>query len=497
MNQMKQMRLPGWTALYFLFAFSFIGTSECASATMYYVSKSGNNSNPGTLSKPFLTIQYGLNKATRAGDTVFVETGTYNEAISFPASGSASGGYITLQNYPGALPSINGSGLSATMLVNTNSQSYVKLIGFDIQNLYSLKHDGGGVFVYGSGTNINIENNTIHHFNYLSKGSDSARNGRGIAVWGTSSTAELKNIVISGNNVYDCHELYGNVVEISGNTNHFTLSNNVVHDNTGIQIDITGGYQPPSMGFWTIQARNGIVSGNTVYHGDVNSIGIYAGGSANVTITSNTIYDTTVGIQVASEIAKVPANNIVVEDNLIYGNSTYGLGVGTLTTLGFGSGTIVGCSFLNNTVYHNGVGAYGNVALGSGTASIVASNIFYSGDDVALTDYGLASGSNIILTHNLYYTGDGIASKAQFIWPSGSSTVTYNGLSAFQSATGQEQNGLFAEPLFVNLAGDNFNEAAGSPSIGAGSSTSGYYDPVDLTGKTRPLPSDAGAYQYN
>jgi len=180
---------------------SLIAISQCASATTYYVSKSGSNSNPGTLSKPFLTIQHGLNKATSPGDTVLVETGTYNEAISFPASGSASGGYITLQNYPGEAPSINGSGLSATKLVNTNSQSYVQLIGFDIQNLYSLKHDGGGVFVYGSGTNINIENNTIHHFNYSSSGSDSGRNGRGIAVWGTSSTAELQNIVSTGNTV--------------------------------------------------------------------------------------------------------------------------------------------------------------------------------------------------------------------------------------------------------------------------------------------------------
>jgi hypothetical protein len=472
-----------------------LGCGSACQGTTYYASTSGNDTNAGTLSSPFRTIQHGLNVATHPGDTVLVRGGTYNEAISFPASGTAAGGYITLQNYSGESPSINGNGLSALKLVDINNRSYVQLIGFDIQNLFALPHDGGGVFVEGSGTNINILNNTIHHFNYASSGTDSGRNGRGIAVWGTSASADLEHVQISGNTVYDCHELYGNVVEISGNTMYFQVTGNTVHDNDGIQIDVTGGYQPPSFAFWSIRADNGTVSGNTVYNGNVNGIGIYVDGAADTVVESNVVHDTTVGIQVVAEIANFTAINITVQDNLIYNNSTYGLGAGTATTPGFGSGSITSCSFLNNTVYNNGAGAYGNIALGNSTYSAIANNIFYAGDNIALSNFGLKSSSGIWMDNNLYYTPSGSASTALFYFPKGTKVVKYTGFSAYRVGSGMDPDSIFSQPLFANLAAYDFHEQTGSPTIDAGSSSAGYFDPKDFTGATRGTPPDIGAYE--
>jgi hypothetical protein len=51
-----------------------------AAGNIYYVAKNGSNGNPGTITQPWLTIQYSANKVV-AGDTVYVRSGTYNEQV--------------------------------------------------------------------------------------------------------------------------------------------------------------------------------------------------------------------------------------------------------------------------------------------------------------------------------------------------------------------------------------------------------------------------------
>ena len=57
----------------------------------------------------FTTIQAGLN-AANAGDTVLVKPGIYNEAVSFPQSGTLLNGYITLLAEAGAILDGTGKG---------------------------------------------------------------------------------------------------------------------------------------------------------------------------------------------------------------------------------------------------------------------------------------------------------------------------------------------------------------------------------------------------
>src|ERR1700683_1016876 len=74
------------------FSLAFLGASEAAT---YYVATTGSNSNPGTQSSPWQTISFAENNA-RAGDTVIVSAGTYNEDVTANGSGSA-GAVITFQ----------------------------------------------------------------------------------------------------------------------------------------------------------------------------------------------------------------------------------------------------------------------------------------------------------------------------------------------------------------------------------------------------------------
>src|SRR5579864_4181736 len=68
----------------------------------WYVSNSGNDSNPGTIWAPFATIQHAAGLAGW-GDTVMIRGGTYHETVH-PASGG-----ITFQNYNGESVFVSGA----------------------------------------------------------------------------------------------------------------------------------------------------------------------------------------------------------------------------------------------------------------------------------------------------------------------------------------------------------------------------------------------------
>src|SRR5947207_14951625 len=76
----------------------------------FYVSTTGNDSNPGTILSPWRTIQHAAN-SVQAGDTVYVRGGVYNESVNISASGSAIAGPITFQTFPGENAIVDGTGL--------------------------------------------------------------------------------------------------------------------------------------------------------------------------------------------------------------------------------------------------------------------------------------------------------------------------------------------------------------------------------------------------
>ncbi len=81
-----------------------------SSSNTYYVAKTGSDSNPGTESQPWLTIQKAANTLV-AGDTAYVKAGTYNEQV-IPSRSGSSGAWISYKAYPGDTVIIDGSGLS-------------------------------------------------------------------------------------------------------------------------------------------------------------------------------------------------------------------------------------------------------------------------------------------------------------------------------------------------------------------------------------------------
>jgi Right handed beta helix region len=445
----------------------------------YFVSVSGDDTNPGTLALPWRHIQYALNSAG-AGSTVYVLDGVYNEKVTFPNSGSAAGGYIVLQNYLGDAPVIDGTGLpisGTTALVTITNRQYVKLIGFEIRNF--IKSPGGsgvpvGIYVSGSGAHIEIRNNKVHDI----QNSCESCNAHGIAVYGSNSTASINNIIIDGNEVYDGKFGNSESMVLNGNVEFFTVSNNIVHDNDNIGIDFIG-YEGTASNSAVDRARDGTVVGNLVYNidsysnpaydGDRSADGIYVDGGTRILIERNIVHDTDIGVELASEHRNRDTSYITLRNNFIYDNLEVGVAIGGYDTR---RGSTQNCTIVNNTLYHNNrLNDWGSELYVQFDTrnNVIENNIFFANAyKLYILSWSPVMTANVV-DHNLYYA-DGGGTDGTWQWMN----VTYTNFSDYQNATGNDANGLVGlDPLLVNPAsGDLHIRSAGSPAVNMGENLS-------------------------
>ena len=444
----------------------------------YYVSKSGSDSNSGSYTAPWLTIQHAAS-AVSAGATVYVEAGVYNESITFPASGTPSN-YITFASYPGQTAVIDGTGVTCCRngtqgLINIVNQSYLTVSGFEIRNYTTSSAAGtpAGIWVTGSGTGVNLLNNLVHN---ITTTSEASGNAFGIAVYGTSSTP-ITNLTISGNQVYDLKTGQSESVTVDGNVTYFSVTNNVVHDNDNIGIDLIGfeGVGPAGHD----QAMYGEVSGNTVYNisainnpGEGNSYdadGLYCDGCAYVTFELNTVYNCDLDMEAASEHKGHDSSYVTIRDNLFCNANTVGISIGGYSKNAGGSDHVV---IVNNTFYNNNTqnqGAEFQIQYNSpaSAGNIFENNIVYAGPQNVWI-YNHVSNSSAALNWNLYYSTAGYARGTSITW---GGVSNYRSYAAYQSSTGEDANSPNANPLFLSLSSSPpvLDTASNSPVINAGS----------------------------
>ena len=106
-----------------------------AAGTSFYVSPTGSDTNAGTISAPWLTVQHAAN-VVGPGATVYLRAGTYHQ-FDVNVSGTAAGGFITFTNYPGEAALIDGTGWTPSFehgLVHIQNHSYIKIVGLEIAN---------------------------------------------------------------------------------------------------------------------------------------------------------------------------------------------------------------------------------------------------------------------------------------------------------------------------------------------------------------------------
>ena len=480
------------------------------SNSSFYVSKTGDDSNPGTQTAPWRTIQHAAD-TVRAGGTVNVRGGIYEERVTIKASGNATDGYITFRSYPGETAVLDAEhfvpdGRSAILTIH--NQSYVRIEGFEIRNYRTAEHLLAplGISVMGSGSHIELLKNNVHHIEQMFNGRDApghGANGFGIAVYGTDARTPISELVIDGNEVHHLKTGSSESLVVNGNVTNFRITHNIVHDNNNIGIDVIG-FEHTAPDPAVDQSRDGVVSGNLVYNitsrgnpayrNDESSDGIYVDGGTRILIEQNVVHDVDFGIELASEHKGRATSNITARNNLIYHCHTAGVSIGGYDPE---RGHTEHCTVVNNTLYDDDTSGTGSGEFQmqwNMTDNIFANNIVYAGPRCLLTlnkskvEEGRAPS---IIDHNLYYCASG--SKAS-TWGASSASIT--GFDNYVQSTGNDRHSRFLDPHFVNATKD-FHLQLDSPAIAAGTTDRVTMGELDIEGspRTKSGKLDIGCYQ--
>lgn len=481
------------------------------SNSTFYVSTTGNDSNPGTQTAPWRTIQHAADVA-RAGSTVNVRGGVYEELVNIKASGNATDGYVTFRSYSGetaVLDATHFAPVGRSSILTIHNQSYVRIEGFELRNYRTAEHrlTPLGISVMGAGSHIELLHNNVHHIEQTFEGRDApgrGGNGFGIAVYGTDAKAPISELVIDGNEVHHLKTGSSESLVVNGNVTNFRITNNVVHDNNNIGIDVIG-FERTAPDPAVDQARDGVVSGNLVYNitslgnpaygNEQNSDGIYVDGGTRVLIERNIMHDVDFGIELASEHRDRATSYIIARNNLIYHSNTAGVSIGGYAPE---RGHTDHCTVINNTLYDNDTA-------GTGTGEfqmqwnmqddIFENNIVYAGRRCLMTVNKSKVDKDhppVLVDHNLYYCDSGADAST---WIEASDKIT--GFDKYVQSTGNDRHSRFINPRFVDAASKNFHLRPDSPAIAAGVNDGIPVGESDRDGSPRVKSGkiDIGSYQ--
>jgi hypothetical protein len=272
------------------------------SGNTYWVSPGGSDQNPGLLTSPFATIQHAIDVAS-PGDLVYVEAGTYDEALTFTKSGQP-GTPIIVSCAPGDLG----------MVLVTPPAGYAQ------------GEPDGSVVTFSTADNVWLNGLLIQG----TKGTPGAPAAEHYSADGVTFEAgaglgdEVTNCVI-----FDC--LHCGIKELDHGGEGMLLQGNVIFDNGTTGLD-HGIYMP---------ADNVIMDGNVIFNNAGWGIQSYPDPYGQV-ITHNVLFGNHLGgILIAGSYNTVEYNTVsydhiglmyfrgwcvdnVVEYNVFSGNDTDG-----------------------------------------------------------------------------------------------------------------------------------------------------------------------------
>jgi hypothetical protein len=438
-----------------------------ASATTYYVAKTGSDSGACSQSSPCLTITHAYSLAS-GGDVVQVAPGTYNESVNLNRAGS-SGNVITVQGYAmgGSCP----KGVLADPLspIHTRTAPTVKIqsatLSADYNTLDCFYFTADGASIRAS--NTNLMNNFIDGSTMPTGGTYGTT---GVTV-DNGTSAGPTNVVASHN--YTTSTEYGFLVRASNSTFSYNEVNGLQYGGTTGDCDynrVFGSSNTFSYGYY--HGFNGATQCVAAKpHVDCwqafSDAGASYGLSQNMKFIGNSCQNFNEGFMLSNDQSIPNFYQTWTIENNVFDLGTMGPWCGVFDSQGF---TV---NYYHNTCY-NGEIVIRDSWDGAGGATFTATNnIFYiPGWYVGSCPYAAGPGGTVSANsaHNVAYD-PGYTLKC--------------------TGTGNLDN---INPLLVSV-GSNYQLQSGSPAIGAATNIG---INTDHDGNPRPTPGggyDVGAYQ--
>lgn len=412
-----------------------------AETAEFFVSTSGRNTNPGTLERPWRTLQRAANAAP-AGSTIRVRGGTY------------AGFVMTRSGRPGApikfMPYGNESVVlagnqSTTNVVRISGAHHVVIRGFVVRNARA-SQSGSGILVDRQSYRITVTNNIV-------------TDNRSFGVSIIDSTYVLVNQ----------NEIKRNAegVYIRGQSTGIRVVDNHIHHQDRMVVATVGGTDDHGgVGVSLVRTVGSVVVTRNQIHGnravspdwgyDGAGIEIYGGDGAK--IRQNRIWDNRVVMETGSG-GDACRDNVFVR-NVIWGATTRDVSKGML--LRCAEGMLIA----NNTFYRLDEWVFDLKEGGSGHATSIRGLRILNNISVMSNGkiYGVESAipGSVVVDYNLiWHTERGtLATVVGFGRTSRMSTLT--------AWTGFNAHGVNKAPLFIAAGGHDFHLRSASPAIDAG-----------------------------
>jgi hypothetical protein len=199
--------------------------------TTYYVATTGSDTNVGSLSLPFRTIQHAAD-IVNPGDTVIIRDGVYtgtiyeNSTIYFHRGGTA-GKYITFKAENKWKAILDGGNIIRYGFTMSDSADYIIIEGLEIRNFMSV-----GASINEDNNEIILRQNHIHDIGRIESGSDGGKSAIDVG-------AHATNIQVYGNLVHTNGRLNPNTnpsAQASSCIDAVTGNNNCYNHDHGIYI---------------------------------------------------------------------------------------------------------------------------------------------------------------------------------------------------------------------------------------------------------------------
>ncbi|WP_054743086.1 glycoside hydrolase family protein [Cellulosilyticum ruminicola] len=462
-------------------------SGECIEGDAIFVSLEGDDiQGDGSIEKPYASFKKALSNIS-PGQTLYIRGGVYTEAITLRKSGKENE-YIKICNYLGEEVILDYSECNKEIMINLGGQSYIHIEGLELRNNVNKWTYG---FYLGNGENhIIIKDNKIHDL-YATRPTSSNSGANGIICYGSRADKSINNVLIEGNEVYDCNTGWCEAITVAGNCEYISVINNNVRNTGNIGIDFAGNF-----GYCSIpeldKPRYCEAIGNVI--SDENSpnaisYGLYVDGGRDILFDRNIIYNCAGGIEVgAEEPSEYPTRNIIIRNNLIYNNIENGLTVGGYY---IGGGKVENVKIYNNTVVNNGE-ENGELVISIVNGLQVANNIFYTNQYKPLINSRFESSytKNISFSHNLYYSGYS-EEKAKFEMQGECIGSVENWRESYEPSVS------YGKPEFENMRTDNYTLVKESLGVNSGDNDIEAGE-LDLNHAMRYQEIiDCGAYEYN